>query len=84
MAEDIEVGGLLATIVWIHETIIVEGAEIDLQDAIEITTPKGTEAGIETTDIKVIEAVDLTTTITVGESITRDHRRKSAHPKNSI
>ena len=71
--------------VWSQETIAGE-VESDLQDAIVSTTPKGTEAGIETIDIKtlIIGAEDLITSITVGENITPDPKKKTVYQRTFI
>ena len=85
----IEEGGLLAmTKAWNQEKeIIAEEVETDLQEGIVSTTPKETEVGIEIIGIKTakIGVVDLITSIiTAEENTTRDHKKRTVHPRTFI
>lgn len=86
---EIEERGHLAMIkVWNQEKeTIAEEVEIDLQEGIVSTTPKGTEVGIEIIGIKTakIGAVELIIIlITAGENTTRDHKKRTVDPRTFI
>ena len=82
-------GGHLAMTIVQNQGTTAGEAETDLQDAISSvsTTPKETEAGKEITGIrtaKIIGVADLITSIMAGESITRDHKKKTVDPRTFI
>ena len=82
-------GGRLAMTKAQNQETTAGEAETDLQDAINSvsSTPKEIEVGKEIAGIrtaKTIGVVDLITSIMVGESITRDHKKKTADPRTFI